>query len=377
MKQDTQFSFKNLLLAIVSFFFFLLDVALDMYAIYSFYQEEAYVSLGVLIFVLVGSSVVLQLFSWMWYTKDSQMFEGRVYNFAKNHSLIGILHVLQLGIFLRYASLVEISIVRFWERISFPQAAAKKQNHDLLTLRLFETFTENIPQLCLMVSTVFIKKELELFTALKIAGSFIAVTISTLMFHRGMCALHCNEHNMGWGSSVIYSLWSLLLILARVTALALFASVLPIFVVAHFLTLWMSFIFWVWREKTKFMDGPGGEWLYRATVGLIWYFSWLNVTRESAKPNSVIYHVVIIMDTGLLVGMWWWKMVCEGLMFIKPLIVVSAVVSFYLVGLAFEMVYYKWLHCTFEVDLPEPTEGRHRTEIIQAACLEERQPEIY
>ncbi|XP_030648077.1 XK-related protein 8-like [Chanos chanos] len=303
--------FKNLL-TIVGFFFFLLDIALDMLAIYSFYQEEDYVSMGVLIFVLVGSSVVLQLFSWMWNANP---------------------------------------VISIWKEIRFFQGDDKQQNHTLSILRLFEMFTESIPQLCLMVSTVFIKKKLELITALKIAGSVVAVTISALTFHRGMCASQSDTCKKSWGRSVIYSLWNLLLISARVTALALFASVLPIFALVHFLARWMSFTLWVWLEPIKFMDSRAGKWLYRATIGLIFYFSWLKVTKESGKLNSVLYHVVIIGDTGLLIGVWWWQMVCEDAMFAKPLIVVSAVVSFYLVGLAFEMVYYYWPDCKCEADL--------------------------
>ncbi|KAL7830137.1 hypothetical protein SRHO_G00312640 [Serrasalmus rhombeus] len=44
------------------------------------------------------------------------------------------------------------------------------------------------------------------------------------------------------------------------------------------------------------MDTEGGESLYRATVGLIWYFSWCNVSKGKTKVKSIIYHVCMGAD---------------------------------------------------------------------------------
>ncbi|KAL0165596.1 hypothetical protein M9458_037440, partial [Cirrhinus mrigala] len=108
---------------------------------------------------------------------------------------------------------------------------------------------------------------------------------------------------MSWISTGVYFLWNLLLIIPRVTALALFCSVLPCFIIAHFLSLWMLLVLVAWSQKTDYMEHPGWEWLYRAAVGLIWYFSWFNVSKEgSIKLKMAIYCSLMGLDTMILLG---------------------------------------------------------------------------
>lgn len=46
---------------------FLLDIMLDFKALINFYNEGSYVSLGVLLLVLFSSSVLAQIYRWLWY----------------------------------------------------------------------------------------------------------------------------------------------------------------------------------------------------------------------------------------------------------------------------------------------------------------------
>lgn len=80
--------------------FLVLDIALDIFAVVSFYQEEAYVILGVLVLVLVGSSILVQVFSWLWYSYEDFSRSTVV---EKSLSLwqLGVVHLLQLGAYVR------------------------------------------------------------------------------------------------------------------------------------------------------------------------------------------------------------------------------------------------------------------------------------
>ena len=101
------YPFSDFMLNIGGLGFFFLDVVLDVWAVFSFYQEEAYVSMGLLIFLLLGSSVLLQIFSWIWYNYSSE--EERsclgkymyLEKYLKKRIFCGVLHVCQLGLFLR------------------------------------------------------------------------------------------------------------------------------------------------------------------------------------------------------------------------------------------------------------------------------------
>lgn len=79
--------------------------------------------------------------------------------------------------------------------------------------------------------------------------------------------------------------------MARCWSWPLFSALFPRYVALHFLGLWLVFLFWVWLQGADFMPGPHSEWLYRATVATILYFSWFNVAEE-ATPSRATIHLV-------------------------------------------------------------------------------------
>ncbi len=83
----------------------------------------------------------------------------------------------------RYAGVIETSTMDFLHRInhfrndvqhSIREDVDVKLKHDFLMLRLFEAFSENTPQLTLMMSRILLRGELELITGLsQIQNTFL------------------------------------------------------------------------------------------------------------------------------------------------------------------------------------------------------------
>ncbi|XP_065327861.1 XK-related protein 8-like [Pelmatolapia mariae] len=164
-------------------------------------------------------------------------------------------------------------------------------------------------------------------------------------------------------SLVFYFIWNLVLISSRIAALALFASVLPCFIFAHFICSWLVLFFFAWRSKTNFMDDPRGEWLYRSTVGLIWYFNWFSVAK-GMRIRSVLYHAYILIDICILCGLWCWKMSTDPPDFVThPLTTAACVVAVYVLGLLFKVIYYTFFHPNLDKDK------------LKGATIPEEQPE--
>lgn len=95
-----KFSRLDSLLSCVGLIFLLFDIGLDIWAVVSFYHEKDYVSLGILVLLLLVSSVLVQAFSWLWYSYENFQMETKV---EKSLSVgqVKLLHVLQFGIYLR------------------------------------------------------------------------------------------------------------------------------------------------------------------------------------------------------------------------------------------------------------------------------------
>ncbi|CAB1320417.1 unnamed protein product [Coregonus sp. 'balchen'] len=167
------------------------------------------------------------------------------------------------------------------------------------------------------------------------------------MYHRSLRSFLPDKAKQGWCSSVVFFMWNLLLIGPRVAAVALFTSVFPCFIAAHFLSSWMVLFFFVLRLKTDFMESAGGEWLYRATVGLIWYFSWFNVAEGHTRWQSTFYHTWIGVDIGMLCGLWVWQMSKNPPYFelpLDPYVILGIMISLYIAGLCLKVIYYKFCH---------------------------------
>ncbi|XP_074468452.1 XK-related protein 8-like [Sebastes fasciatus] len=327
--------------------FLLLDIVLDIFAVVTFYQEKAYVSLVILVLLLLVSSFLVQAFSWLWYNDEGSERQTKVEK-CLSRSQLALLHVLQLGIYFRHAGVVEISLCSSYSKIPDREGTAVFLNHDLSMLRLVETFSESSPQLVLMLTIILQSGELSPVTVLKALGSASAIAFSVTMYHRSLRSFLPYKEKQQMISSVVYFLWNLFLISSRLVALALFASVLPCFIFTHFFCSWMVLFFFVWRSKTDFMESPCGEWLYRATVGLIWYFDWFNVVKGRTRNRTLLYHGYMLVDISLLCGLWCWKMSTEPPYFEIPLLyaVITAVsvVAVYILGLLFKIMYYKRYH---------------------------------
>lgn len=181
------------------------------------------------------------------------------------------------------------------------------------------------------------------FAVVSIAASVTSIAWMVVDYHRSLRSFIPDKAKQGWGSSVIYFLWNLLLIAPRVAALALFASVLTWYIAVHFLLLCFVFVLWAWQQNTEFMDSASGEWLYRVTVGFIWYFSWFNIAEGRTRVRSVIYHSFITADGVILLVTWW--------MYRDPLETESYALALtialpltYLLGLLFKALYYCCFH---------------------------------
>ena len=95
-----KYSLLDFLFTCLGLLVLLLDIVLDIFAVVTFYQEKAYVCLGLLLTFLLGSSFLVQAYSWAWYSDKREMRETTI---GKRLSLEKLkwLHIFQLGIYIR------------------------------------------------------------------------------------------------------------------------------------------------------------------------------------------------------------------------------------------------------------------------------------
>ncbi|XP_059205098.1 XK-related protein 8.3 [Centropristis striata] len=344
----SKYSWIDFVFSVIGVCTFLVDWGSDVWVATEFYCRGELIWFGVLVGLMVLSSVVVQMFSWFWFKYDRELpgftahTNGGTVLFGDQVKLFCLLHVLQLGFLCRHISAIRQGF-RVWWRKEEGSEYAVYLTHDLSMLRLIETFCESAPQLTLMIYVMLHTNKARTVQFVSIAASTTSIAWMVVDYHRSLRSFLPDKAKQGWCSSLIYFLWNLLLITPRVAALALFASVLSGYIAVHFVMLWSVFVFWAWRQGTDFMDSAGGEWLYRATVGLIWYFSWFNVAEGQTRGRSVIYHSFITTDGGILLVTWWcYRDPVQTESYALPLLI--AVPFIYLLGLLFKALYYCCFH---------------------------------
>ncbi|XP_039461626.1 XK-related protein 8-like [Oreochromis aureus] len=258
---------------------------------------------------------------------------------------------------------MEKSVQSLYRKRADAESVAKFLRQDLRILRFIETFSESAPQLALMLTIILHEGRLDPVTVLKAIGSTLSIASFLTTYDHSMRAFLPEKEKHHMISLVFYFIWNLVLISSRIAALALFASVLPCFIFAHFICSWLVLFFFAWRSKTNFMDDPRGEWLYRTTVGLIWYFNWFSVAK-GMRIRSMLYHTYILIDICILCGLWCWKMSTDPPDFVThPLTTAACVVAVYILGLLFKVIYFTFFHPNFDKDK------------LKGATIPEEQPE--
>uniref|UniRef100_A0A3B4F2E5 XK-related protein n=1 Tax=Pundamilia nyererei TaxID=303518 RepID=A0A3B4F2E5_9CICH len=97
---ESKYSCWDFLITCVGLPLFLTDIGLDIWAAIIFYQEKAYACLGVLLLLLVGSTLLAQAYSWLWYSYDQFKMKTKVEGLPTQRQLT-VLHVCQLGVYVR------------------------------------------------------------------------------------------------------------------------------------------------------------------------------------------------------------------------------------------------------------------------------------
>ncbi|KAG8506758.1 XK-related protein 8 [Galemys pyrenaicus] len=331
----------DLVLGVLGTTAFLIDLGVDLWTASRYVLSGRYLWAALVLALLGLSSVVLQLFSWVWLRGDPDGLHAS----QPSGRWLALLHLLQLGYLYRCLQGLWQGLLVFRQEVpsEFDLAYADFLALDISMLRLFETFLETTPQLTLVLAIVLQSGRVEYYQWVAIVMSFLGISWALLDYHRALRTCLPAKPLLGLGSSVIYFLWNLLLLWPRILVVALFSALFPRYVALHFVGLWLVLLFWVWLQGTDFMPDSCSEWLYRATVATILYFSWFNVADGRTRGRASIHLAFLLGDSILIVVTWLTHSIWLPSGNLLQILLPMGVVCFFL-GLALRLVYYCWLH---------------------------------
>ncbi|KAJ7304194.1 hypothetical protein JRQ81_011726 [Phrynocephalus forsythii] len=347
--QPPGYHYLDLVFSFLGTVAFLVDLGIDAWVAANYLKAGEYYWGGLVLGLLVLSSLTIQFFSWAWYRSDPPDLRQEL---QTGRALI-VLHLMQLGYLYRCLQALKVGF-----HVCHKEAATETQrayavflSHDISLLRLFETFLESAPQLTLVLYIILHTSKTETFQIFGICTSFLCIAWALLDYHQSLRSFLREKDKLSFMSSVLYFLWNFLLVCPRILSLAFFTALFPKFILFHFLGVWSVMFLWVSWQNTNFMEHEAFEWTYRAVVAVILYFCWFNVSEGKTRHRSIIYHTFILLDSLILAVSWIWDHVPLSTDSHLMHLLVGSLSSCFL-GILLRVIYYSYFHPTVQVASP-------------------------
>lgn len=404
-----RFSLWDIVLTLASVAIFIFDVVTDLILSLKYYskieENEAYrFYFGLTLGLVIGPSIVIQIFSFVWVIID--FISRKKYKqsidketpFCKmmdvvKFFLIFIIHFFQLAVFFRYTrGLIYGMKSRYYEvkrrnnyRIHFDKMW-RYEVHDISMLRLLESFLESAPQLVLQIYIMLMTKQVNLLAVISCIGSLLALSTMMVTIQRAIRNSNHEKQQLSIPASIVMFCWRLLTISSRVLAFALFLTIQPLAFLIFIILHWLAGTVWIAVRGTDFCPKKFAEYLFNAVCGIIYIFCFFNVHEDKDGRNSrsrcrmLIFYLVVFAENSVLSILWyffrpggdtrllsWTELISSGILSSsnKPelttpslipmknasviptgyaMLLLLAVHMFYIMGLSFMLIYYTALH---------------------------------
>ncbi|XP_001520131.1 XK-related protein 9 isoform X1 [Ornithorhynchus anatinus] len=325
----------NFILLVLGMIIYVADLGVDFWVTIRYFQNgqlvHGFLTMG---FVLLASLVV-QCFSYTWFEDDGDPGKPPCSLF---------LHCLQCGIFTRYYIALRTGHkVVFGKQKDDTQVGVQAVT-DLSMLRLFEAYVEGLPQLVLQAYILMESPAVSFSQYASVTISCCAVSLTTVDYQIYLRkSLPHKEKLAGLRPKLTLLLYKLLTLTSWALSIALLALANLWAVPIALGSLWILGLAWAWRQSTDFCHSPRMEVLYRAVVGFILVFTFLNVKGERTRWAMTGYYVTRVLATaGILFWFWLGGPVPGQWHFFGG--VTLAVILTLCLGLVFLVVYYGSFH---------------------------------
>jgi len=406
----------------ISIITYLVDLVMDCVVAYYFYHLSSahgihhYWYFGLTILFIILPSLTMTGFSFRWYLMDSDNPQLPAVSVSRWLLRLLVL-VLQVAPVLRYIDSMRYGILSRIEKYKGERATdpLEKQKHmkervkyytlmvyedaDATLLRLYESFMESAPQLVLQIYILLkdphagrifpvkaptgedvhhpifeaeapldissgVNPYLKLsILALSVTSSLISLAWSLVVYHRSLRFTFQNKKNISLLGTVFQFLWHFCSITARVLALSLFATAMPLWIGPLCAAHWILMAVWVIIQRTSACNTQCEEFLFALVLGAIYIFMFFNAKEAQTRYKYLLYYTFSFVENSSIILVWF--------LYTPPSTwyVIPALTGHYLTffgGIMFMLCYYLWFHPT-GIDLSSLKFGKKTARVVEDA----------
>jgi len=387
----------------ISIITYLVDLVMDCVVAYYFYHLSSahgihhYWYFGLTILFIVLPCLTMTGFSFRWYLMDSDNPQLPSVSLARWLLRLLVL-VMQVAPVLRYLDSIRYGILsriekRREERATDPM---EKERHridrkkwytlmvyedaDATLLRLYESFMESAPQLVLQIYILLkdphagrifpVKAPMEgidnhppfemeapidistgvnpylklSILAFSVTSSLVSLAWSLVVYHRSLRYTYQHKKNLSLLGTLFQFLWHFCSITARVLALSLFATAMPLWIGPLCTAHWVVMSVWVLWQRTTACNTQCEEFLFALVLGVIYIFMFFNAKEEKTRYKYLLYYSFSFVENTAIILVWFFSTTPSSTWYVFP-----ALTSHYLTffaGIMFMLCYYLWFHPT-------------------------------
>jgi len=402
LPESLRYNWFDLMCTLISVVTYLADLTMDCVIAYYFYHLSSahgihhYWYFGLTVFFIVMPSLTMTGFSFRWYLMDSdnpQLPRVSIWRWL----LRLIVLVLQVAPVLRYFDSMRYGILsrvaKYREERATDQAEKEHQRRervkwytlmvyedaDATLLRLYESFMESAPQLVLQIyillkdpqaGKVFpvktpsgedaehpqwesnepvdistgVNPYLKLsLLAISVTCSLISLAWSLVVYHRSLRYTYPHKNNISLVGTLFQFLWHFCSITARVLALSLFATAMPLWIGPLCAAHWLVMASWVIFQRTTACNTQCEEFLFALVLGVIYIFMFFNAKEERTRYKYLLYYGFSFVENTAIILVWFFH-TPSTTWYVLPALSLHYLT--FILGLLFMLCYYLWFHPT-------------------------------
>jgi len=404
LPESLRYNWFDLMCTLISVLTYLADLAMDCVIAYYFYHLSSahgihhYWYFGLTVFFIVMPSLTMTGFSFRWYLMDSdnpQLPRVSIWRWL----LRLVVLVLQVAPVLRYFDSMRYGILsrvaKYREERATDPAEKEHQRRervkwytlmvyedaDATLLRLYESFMESAPQLVLQIyillkdpqaGKVFPVKTptgvaevaehpmwesdepVDISTgvnpylkvsllAISVTCSLISLAWSLVVYHRSLRYTYPHKNNISLVGTLFQFLWHFCSITARVLALSLFATAMPLWIGPLCAAHWLVMASWVIYQRTTACNTQCEEFLFALVLGVIYIFMFFNAKEERTRYKYLLYYGFSFLENTAIILVWFFH-TPSTTWYVLPAL--AAHYLTFILGLLFMLCYYLWFHPT-------------------------------
>ena len=171
----------------------------------------------------------------------------------------------------------------------------------------------------------------------------VSLAWSPVAYHRALRRLLPDVCNMTKPGMALQFGWHFFTIGARVIAMSLFASVFTYWVFIIVVIHWGVMYIWILLQEWTFSDSqPRSQQCLNVVMAMVYVFCQVALVDGHTRMRYLVYYVIVFTENTVMILLWYTTSATMDWWYITPALI-TVFVGFF-VGIAFQMIYYRWFH---------------------------------